>query len=141
MKRNIFKLIGFININILFLSLCSSAVHSSIKAADQRDTYIPLVLRGTIGGSEEQPAQPTATPTITPPITDPTEAGWTMAGANPERTSWTPEEVRGTLRPSWYRPIEPYILPRVQVIADYGRLFISTAKGLYVFNAETGDNL
>jgi hypothetical protein len=32
-----------------------------------------------------------------------------MVGANPQRTSWVPDEVRGDVRPVWYRPIEPYI--------------------------------
>jgi hypothetical protein len=64
---------------------------------------------------------------------------WPMAGANPQRTSWTPEEVRGRLEPIWYRPIEPYILPRVQIIAANGLLYVSTAKGLYALGAETGD--
>lgn len=63
---------------------------------------------------------------------------WPMAGANPQRTSWVPQEVSGTLRPIWYRPIEPYIPPRVQVIAANGLLYVSTAKGLYALDAEDG---
>ena len=68
----------------------------------------------------------------------PLENTYSLPGANPARTSWTPEEVRGNLKPLWYRPIEPYILPRVQVIAAYGALYISTAKGLYALDAATG---
>jgi len=34
-------------------------------------------------------------------------ASWPMLAANPERTSWTPEEIRGNLSVEWYRPIEP----------------------------------
>jgi len=45
------------------------------------------------------------------------ESSWPMAGANPERTSWTPEEVRGQLQPVWYKPFEPYISQKVQIIA------------------------
>lgn len=67
-----------------------------------------------------------------------TEADWPMAGANPQRTSWTPEEVRGALHPIWYRPIEPYISPKVQVIASHDRLYVSTARGLYAFHTGTG---
>lgn len=63
---------------------------------------------------------------------------WPMAGANPQRTSWTTEEVRGTLNPIWYRVIEPYIAPYVQIIAANGLLYISTAGGLYALNAATG---
>ena len=33
-------------------------------------------------------------------------ADWPKAGANPQRTSWAPEEVKGTPRVNWYRPIE-----------------------------------
>jgi hypothetical protein len=64
---------------------------------------------------------------------------WPMAGANVERTSWTSEEVRGQLEPIWFKPFEPYILPRVQIITTYGNLYISTAKGLYVLDAKTGE--
>ncbi len=63
---------------------------------------------------------------------------WPMAAANPERTSWTPEEVRGKLSPEWYKPFEPYIPQKVQIIAAYGMLYISTANGLYALDAETG---
>ncbi|MCL5996868.1 MAG: PQQ-like beta-propeller repeat protein [Chloroflexi bacterium] len=61
-----------------------------------------------------------------------------MAGANAQRTSWVPDEVRGKLNPRWYKPIEPYIAPRVQIIAAYGTLYIATARGLYALDAETG---
>ncbi len=67
------------------------------------------------------------------------ESGWPMAGANPQRTSWTPEEVRGRLSPQWYRPIEPYIPAKVQIVAANGLLYISTARGLYALDADTGD--
>lgn len=62
-----------------------------------------------------------------------------MAGANPQRTSWVPEEVKGDLSPVWYRPIEPYISQNVQIIAAEGKLFVSTARGLYALNAANGD--
>ncbi|MBN1657091.1 MAG: PQQ-binding-like beta-propeller repeat protein [Anaerolineae bacterium] len=63
---------------------------------------------------------------------------WPMLAANPQRTSWNSEEVRGVLQPVWYRPIEPYISPKTQVIAAYDRLYISTARGLYVLYTGTG---
>lgn len=79
-------------------------------------------------------------------------SGWPMAGANPERTSWTPEQVpsaeylaahrnqwnNGKLYLQWYKPIEPYIPRKVQVIAANDTLYISTAKGLYALDAATG---
>ncbi|MGD2158980.1 MAG: PQQ-like beta-propeller repeat protein [Anaerolineales bacterium] len=73
-----------------------------------------------------------------PMISKPSEPAWPMAGANPHRTSWTQEEVRGYLEPLWFKPFEPYIPQKVQVIAAYGNLYISTAKGLYALDAATG---
>lgn len=66
------------------------------------------------------------------------ENSWPMAGANPQRTSWTAEEVRGKLEPLWYKPFQPYISQRVQIIAAGGLLYIATAGGLYALDAETG---
>ena len=66
------------------------------------------------------------------------ENSWPMVAANPERTSWTPEEVRGDLEPLWYKPIEPYISQRVQIIAAYNMLYVSTANGLYALDSITG---
>ncbi len=64
---------------------------------------------------------------------------WPMLAANPERTSWTPEEVRGNLQVEWYRPIEPFIHPKFQVIAENGLLYISSANGLYALRADNGE--
>ncbi|MBN1934407.1 MAG: PQQ-binding-like beta-propeller repeat protein [Anaerolineae bacterium] len=64
---------------------------------------------------------------------------WPMAGANPQRTSWNSEQVPGKLSPIWYRVIEPYIPPNVQVIAANSLLYLSTAGGLYAFDAQTGN--
>jgi outer membrane protein assembly factor BamB len=65
--------------------------------------------------------------------------GWIMAGANPARTSWVPEEVAGRLRPVWYRAIEPYISQNVQIIAADGKVFIATSRGLYALKAADGE--
>ncbi len=69
-----------------------------------------------------------------------------MAGANPQRTSWVPDEApdaasfaaTGTalLTPEWYRPIEAFIPGRVQVIAAKNLLYLSTARGLYAFHLD-----
>jgi outer membrane protein assembly factor BamB len=64
---------------------------------------------------------------------------WYMAGANPQRTSWVSEEVRGKLNVDWYRPIEAYIDQKVQIITAYENLYLSTSRGLYVLKAATGD--
>jgi len=66
------------------------------------------------------------------------ENDWPMVGANPQRSSWTAEEVGGNLRVEWYRPIEAYISQNVQIIASDGLLFVSTARGLYALNAVNG---
>jgi outer membrane protein assembly factor BamB len=63
---------------------------------------------------------------------------WTMVAANPQRTSWTSEEVSGNLHVEWYRPIEAYIPQHVQIITANGLLYISTARGLYAVRANTG---
>ncbi len=54
---------------------------------------------------------------------------WPMVAGNNQRTSWTPEEVRGQLAPRWVRPIDPYINYKTQIIASDGKVFISTARG------------
>ena len=68
-----------------------------------------------------------------------TQTSWYMAGANPQRTSWVSEEVRGQLKPVWYKTIEPYIPRKVQIITADNTLYISTSKGLYALDANTGN--
>jgi hypothetical protein len=63
---------------------------------------------------------------------------WPMSGANPQRTSWVQAEVRGPLRPAWYRPIEAYVPQETQVIAARGKVYVSSARGLYALDAKTG---
>ena len=66
---------------------------------------------------------------------------WSMAAANPQRTSWvagTSNEIRGNLKVEWYRVFDPYIDNKVQVIASDGKVFISSSKGLYAFDAASG---
>ena len=65
-------------------------------------------------------------------------AEWPMVAANPQRTSWTPEEVGGQLRPEWFKPFEAFIPPHVQIIAANNTLYISTASGLYAIDSTTG---
>ncbi|MCA9943487.1 MAG: PQQ-like beta-propeller repeat protein [Anaerolineales bacterium] len=65
-------------------------------------------------------------------------AEWPTVAANPQRTSWTPEEVGGQLRPEWYKPFEAFIPPHVQIIAANNTLYISTASGLYAIDSSTG---
>jgi outer membrane protein assembly factor BamB len=68
-------------------------------------------------------------------------AGWVTAGANPQRTSWVPDAAPGLLKPIWVKPVEAYISQKVQIVAASGKLFLSTARGLYAFDAATGKDL
>ncbi|MBI4664437.1 MAG: PQQ-like beta-propeller repeat protein [Verrucomicrobia bacterium] len=67
--------------------------------------------------------------------------GWVTAGANPQRTSWVPDAAPTALDEIWVKPVEPYISQKVQIIAAEGKLFLSTARGLYAFDADTGADL
>ncbi|MCC7162924.1 MAG: PQQ-binding-like beta-propeller repeat protein [Anaerolineae bacterium] len=80
----------------------------------------------------------TATPNTPPTAPPPSGNGWTMLAANPQRTSWTPEEVRGELQVEWYHPIEPYIPYKIQPIAANGKIYVATARGLFAFDASNG---
>jgi hypothetical protein len=91
-------------------------------------------------------------PLITKPVVI-TSTGWSMAGANPQRTSWTSEQVpsaaymaahrntwgNGMLYPQWYKPFDAYIPSKVQIIGANGLLYVSTSRGLYAVAAATGD--
>jgi len=99
-----------------------SASDSSVLRARR----LPLVLALTLAGLL-LPASPL--------LAD----GWPMGGAIPQRTAWCGEEVPGGLWPVWYRPIEPYIPQNIQVIVTEGRLYLSTARGLYCIKADNGE--
>ncbi|MCA9901387.1 MAG: PQQ-like beta-propeller repeat protein [Ardenticatenaceae bacterium] len=89
---------------------------------------IPLIVVFLLGQQGE---------TAVPPVSAGT-AEWPTVAANPQRTSWTPDEVGGQLRPEWYKPFEPFIPPHVQIIAANNTLYISTASGLYAIDSTTG---
>lgn len=74
---------------------------------------------------------------LTLPADAQTSGDWYMAGANPQRTSWVSEEV-GNASVDWYRPLEPYVMPHIQVIVSNNTAYVSTSKGLYAFDADTG---
>ncbi len=63
---------------------------------------------------------------------------WPMAGANPQRTSWVSEDIGGMRYLEWYKPFEPMIMHRIQVVAANNLLYVSTARGLYAINPSTG---
>ena len=88
------------------------------------------------------PAAPQAAPAPAPGSTAasaPSGDNWPMSGANPRRTSWVPTAVRGALRPVWYRPVEAYIPQETQVIGARGKVYVSSARGLYALDARTGE--
>jgi len=66
---------------------------------------------------------------------------WGMVAANPQRTSWVSgasNELKGNISVAWYRVFDPYIDNKVQVIASDNKVFVSTSKGLYAFNYNSG---
>jgi outer membrane protein assembly factor BamB len=99
------------------------------------------------GALQTQASTPSCAPTtgyqiFLPIVANPSGgSGWPMAGANPQRTSWTPDEVRGNLSVAWYRPMEPYIPYEIQPIAANGAIYVATARGLYAFRASDGSQL
>jgi hypothetical protein len=100
------------------------------------------LMPGAVGAHTSQNAPIEQTTTFLPVVQKPSvpaEAAWPMAGANPQRTSWTPEEVTGSLKPEWYAVVEPYIPNKAQIIAANDLIYVSTAKGLYAFYAANSD--
>jgi hypothetical protein len=125
---------------LLFLVASGSARSSMAQAAQTDSAGAPLNQRSGSFSATTYPLSDTFK-VFLPLIwrwQEPDQKSWWMAGANPQRTSRNEEEVRGRLQPVWYRPIEPYIPAKVQIIAADGLLFISTARGLYALDAETG---
>jgi hypothetical protein len=117
----------------ILIVMCSTAVHRPAWASAPRGESATATQHATGRALDH------AHKTVKSPSDDTAAADWPMAGANPQRTSWTPEEVRGQLKPVWYRPIEPYIAPKIQIVAANGLLYVSTAKGLYALDADDGD--
>src|SRR3989344_5594735 len=70
------------------------------------------------------------------------ENPWPMVAANPQRTSYSPENLtslHGSMRVEWYRPIEAYIPPYSHVIAANNLIYVSTAKGLFALYLTDSD--
>lgn len=61
-----------------------------------------------------------------------------MAGATLQRTSASVADVGSVSGIAWYRPIEAFISGATQLITAGGRVYVATAKGLVVLNAENG---
>lgn len=116
------------------LPAAPSAIVLDIPAAQEQSVGVTADISPTI------PLAPAAVYKVYLPLASrpSEEKNWSMAGANPQRTSWTAEEVRGALRPEWYRVVDSYIPAKVQIVAANNTLFVSTANGLYALNAQTG---
>jgi outer membrane protein assembly factor BamB len=151
-------------LQVLVIMLTFMSVVYPGKIADS--LMHPALAYPAVSHSEGQPAlfisstmtktasQPTAAWNVyLPLVAKPKEPnGWPMAGANPQRTSWTNEQVpsaeymashrnqsgNGLLRPQWAKPIEAYIPQRVQIITANDTLYVSTSRGLYALDPATG---
>lgn len=65
--------------------------------------------------------------------------GWPTAGANVQRTSNSDADVSNVRGIAWYRPIEAFISGTTQLITAEGRVYVATARGLVVLDAENGN--
>jgi outer membrane protein assembly factor BamB len=111
--------------------------------ADGLSAYLPLLLRSSSSSSPfPTPTPPISTPGVPPVLPTPPPPGdgdWATVAGNPQRTSWSSEQVSGNLRVEWYRPIEAFIPMNAQLIASNGLIYVTTARGLYALNAFNGE--
>lgn len=113
----------FVLLALLLLTAASYAtriVYSQNSSAELE--FLPLIKKDPAGSGSIPPGS----------------GDWAMVAANPQRTSWSAEEVSGALRVEWYRPIEGYISQHSQIIATLGLIYVSTSEGLYALDAATG---
>lgn len=111
-------------VTILLGVILSQVQNGSSQGATTHTALFPLLKKDPGSGSG------------TPPPSG--WSDWPTVAANPQRTSWSPEQVSGQMSVAWYRPIEGYIPQNSQIIAVNGVLYISTSAGLYALNAATG---
>jgi hypothetical protein len=136
------------HLNDLGVASQQSMLPGVVSASDER---VSLAMTGEMLPDASAPTD--TWKVYLPSLSKPAEpAGWPMAGANPQRTSWTSEQVpsaaymaarrnrqgNGMLYPQWAKPIAAYIPQKVQIIAANDTLYVSTARGLYALNPATG---
>jgi hypothetical protein len=100
-----------------------------------------LLLLSAITVVAQQPTRPSNLRVVagtTPPPTGNGSGGWPMAGATLQRTSNATADVPSASGVIWYRPIEAFISGTTQLITANGRVYVATARGLVVLDAETG---
>lgn len=66
---------------------------------------------------------------------------WPTVAGDYERSSRTTAEVRGRARPEWYVAFDAHIHPWTQPICVDGRIYVSTARGLYAIDGGDGSVL
>jgi len=115
---------------------------TQIIAPEITETPTPVAQEDTSPYFAYIPLLASMTSEVGGPLPTPPPAGngdWATVAGNPQRTSWSSEEVRANQAVvEWYRPIEAYISPNVQLIASQGLIFVATSRGLYALNAYNG---
>lgn len=155
-----FAIIASIVVALIWVPIghSASAVPLQQETLNVPQQQMSKELDGTLSITYTAPATVTAAfnvflPMVAAPPEEVVPDSWAMAGANLQRTSWVAEQVpsaqylaahrrefgNGQLYPQWYRPFEPFINAKIQVIAAHGLLYISTARGLYALRANNGD--
>lgn len=120
LRNNIWTLITGVLLLTLIFSICPFSNITSVSAQSGGNVYLPIVTNNqgiTLTGPDD----------------------WPMAGANPQRTSWTATEVTGKLKAEWYVHFDAYISQKVQIIAAANKLFIAASDGLHALDSNTGD--
>jgi outer membrane protein assembly factor BamB len=140
MRRRRIEIIAIVGISTILLAMYGTPAdrHTSALTLYRQASPATNEVNSQVKASQKNYQPGGATSAVSTATEGATEGDWPMLAANPQRTSWTPEEVRGQLRPVWYRVIDPYISHKTQIIAANNLLYVSTARGLYALH--TGDN-
>ena len=88
--------------------------------------------------AQSLPLPPTNLRILTGAGEGPAVEAWPTAGANLQRTSNSAAQVGTVTGVAWYRPIEAFISGTTQLITAGGMVYVATARGLIVLDAEDG---
>src|SRR3990172_5266380 len=86
--------------------------------------------------AQSLPLPPTNLRILTGAGEGPAVEAWPTAGANLQRTSNSAAQVGTVTGVAWYRPIEAFISGTTQLITAGGMVYVATARGLIVLDAE-----